>query len=117
MRLEPSGQQTSAEAATRVTELGPHLGPQWRCAFTYDSIGVPCVLLYYLTCVLLRGYLLLYNALQTLGWAGVLCRLAAYVARGSVGAAWPAFGPSLLFWQNLAALEVLHAFFGLVRAP
>eukprot|EP00908_Phaeocystis_cordata_P010715 Transcript_21568.p3 GENE.Transcript_21568~~Transcript_21568.p3 ORF type:complete len:330 (+),score=154.02 Transcript_21568:686-1675(+) len=92
-------------------------GGTWRCAFTYDSIGVPCVLLYYLTCVLLRGYLLLYNALQTLGWAGVLCRLAAYVARGSVGAAWPAFGPSLLFWQNLAALEVLHAFFGLVRAP
>jgi len=96
---------------------GAFHGGAWRCAFAYDSIGVPAVLLFYVR-QLLQWYLLAYNAAQACGWAAVLARLALYVAGGSVGEPWRAFGaPGLLFWQNLAALEVCHALLGVVRAP
>ena len=97
--------------------FGAFHGGAWRCAFAYDSIGVPAVLLYHIR-LLLKWYLLAYNCAQACGWAAVLGRLALYVAGGSVGEPWRAFGaPGLLFWQNLAALEVVHALLGVVRAP
>mgnify|MGYP006214062341 CR=1 FL=1 len=46
----------------------------WRCAHTFDSIGVPAVILYYLKFFLVKNYLLMYNLVQALGWGLVLYR-------------------------------------------
>ena len=43
-------------------------GGTWRCAYTFESISVPAVLLYYINHFFVRTWLILYNIVQTLGW-------------------------------------------------
>lgn len=96
---------------------GAFHGGAWRCGYAFDSIGAVAVVLYYLQRVLLRAYLVGYNAVQTFGWCTVALRVAAHLAVGATDAPWASFGEPLLFYQNLALLEVLHATLGAVRAP
>lgn len=100
----------------QIFSQGGFHGGTWRCAHTFDSIGTPAVVLYYLNHFLVKNYLLAYNVLQALGWALVLKKaVAAYLA--GPAAPWAAFGASLVTFQYLAMLEVLHALLGFVRAP
>lgn len=66
-----------------------------------------------------RGYLFAYNLSMTLGWSLVLYRLLAALSAspGAHAAAYAAHQPYLRVAQTGAALEVLHAAVGLVRAP
>ena len=101
----------------QIFSQGAFHGGAWRCAYTFDSIGTLAVLLYYLNTYIVRSYLLLYNGLQTVGWAVIFGRLAAHLAARVASSPWAALGEPLLLFQNLALLEPLHAALGLVRAP
>ena len=46
---------------------GSFHGGTWRCGYTFDSIGVPCVLAYYLNTFIVRNYLVAYNFVQVNG--------------------------------------------------
>ena len=45
----------------QIFSQGAFHGGTWRCAFTFDSIGVPAVLLYYVLNLLVKNDLVLYN--------------------------------------------------------
>ena len=56
---------------------------------------------------------------RTYGWSLVLVAAAGVLADDGAAAptaAWDAFGTTLTFYQNLAALEILHAYTGMVRS-
>ena len=104
----------------QIFSQGSFHGGTWRCGFSYNTIGVPAVLIFYLN-VLVKWYLVAYNAVQTFGWSLVLIgAVSVLTADGgpdaSPTAAWDAFGTTLTFYQNLAALEIVHAYLGMVRS-
>lgn len=122
----------------QIFSQGSFHGGTWRCGYTFDSIGVPCVLAYYLNTFIVRNYLVLYNFVQVhgiqhagaieiaaphlgvfaqaCGWAFMMYKAAQHYA-DPAGTKWDAFGEPLGLFQNLAMLEVLHALLGMVRAP
>ncbi|PHH84194.1 hypothetical protein CDD83_2334 [Cordyceps sp. RAO-2017] len=62
-------------------------------------------------------YLVLYNLASAAAWAVVLGRTAGACAREGPGAVYGAVGAWTKWVQTAAVAEVLHALFGLVRAP
>lgn len=66
-----------------------------------------------------RGYLFIYNLAMTAGWGAVLYQLCSSLASAprDYPRAYTALQPALRIAQTGAALEVLHAAVGLVRAP
>jgi len=101
----------------QIFSQGGFHGGAWRCAHTFDSIGVPAVLLYYIFNLVVKNYLIAYNAIQTVGWSCALFGAVRYAATGMAGTPWAAFGGTLLIFQNLAVLEVVNAALGMVRSP
>lgn len=101
----------------QIFSQGGFHGGTWRCAHTFDSIGTPAVILYYLKFFVVKNYLLAYNVLQALGWALTFYRAANHYAAPAGTSPWSAFGETLVTFQYLAMLEVLHALTGMVRAP
>jgi hypothetical protein len=71
----------------QIFSQGSFHGGAWRCAFTFDSIGAPSVLLYYVLNFLVKYYLAAYNAVQTAGWGYVLCKAVAHYFLGGVTSA------------------------------
>lgn len=120
----------------QIFSSGSFHGGTWRCAFTFDSIGAPAVLIYYLTHMLLKWYLVAYNLAQAAAFGTVLYLSATHLlearAAGSplvlwaapaalagapAAAAWRSFGGLLYKATMLMLLEVIHALTGAVRAP
>eukprot|EP00962_Isochrysis_galbana_P012847 scaffold3644_cov107-Isochrysis_galbana.AAC.8 len=71
----------------QIFSQGSFHGGAWRCAFTFDSIGAPSVLLYYVLHFLVKYYLAAYNAVQTAGWGYVLFKAIAHYFLGGVAGA------------------------------
>mmetsp|Transcript_27680 Transcript_27680/g.45011 ORF Transcript_27680/g.45011 Transcript_27680/m.45011 type:complete len:226 (-) Transcript_27680:749-1426(-) len=70
--------------------------------------------------VLLKGYLLLYNARQLFAWCTVVYTIAKqFAAHGSsaTSSIYSATGDLVVAAQAIASLEVVHAICGFVRAP
>lgn len=65
--------------------------------------------------VLSKTYLAAYNGVQAVGWGYILIQSVSHLLlnKSPVGL-WNSHGTSLLIFQSLAALEVLHCFVGLV---
>ncbi|KAF2161324.1 hypothetical protein M409DRAFT_28361 [Zasmidium cellare ATCC 36951] len=63
------------------------------------------------------GYLILYNSVSALLWSVVLGRVVLILALHGYQAVYLGTGEFTKWTQTLAALEVLHAAIGLVRAP
>jgi len=123
--------QSAANPATKLrnplelfSETSFH-GGAWRLGYSFNSVGFPSALAYFVGGVAVNLYLTAYNAAQACGWA-----MMAYVAMmsylsepsfeggASEGAsAWATIGPYLTLWQNLAALEVVHSLVGFVNTP
>jgi len=102
----------------QIFAQGGFHGGTWRCAYTFESISVPAVLLYYINHFFVRTWLILYNIVQTLGWSMVLLRYCQHAMAPTMGeSAWAAFGGPLTLFQCLAMLEVVHSVLGMVRAP
>lgn len=112
--LHPDSPQKLANPQELFMQRAFH-GGAWRCAWTLDSVGALAVLLFYMQHFVLRAYMLLYNSVQTIGWTVVLWRTSSYIVWRSSPSAWHAVSP-ILFFQNLAVLEVGHAALGLVRS-
>eukprot|EP01116_Phalansterium_solitarium_P008768 TRINITY_DN2273_c0_g1_i1.p2 TRINITY_DN2273_c0_g1~~TRINITY_DN2273_c0_g1_i1.p2 ORF type:complete len:244 (-),score=75.97 TRINITY_DN2273_c0_g1_i1:529-1260(-) len=65
-----------------------------------------------------KFWLVLYNAIQVLGWSAILIALAKHFAEGKpYETAWDSVGHLLIIFQNAAVLEVVHAAVGAVRSP
>jgi hypothetical protein len=64
----------------------------------------------------MKPYFLLYNVVNVLGWSYVLIGTVQSLLTGK-GGLWEDVGLVLTYTQSLAAMEILHAAFGLVRSP
>jgi len=101
----------------QIFSQGAFHGGTWRCGFTFESIGVPAVLLYYMQALVVKNYLILYNIVQTVAWLYMLLLSLSHLAYPQAASPWEAFGTILYLAQNFALLEVVHAFVKMVRAP
>eukprot|EP00744_Colponema_vietnamica_P004628 GILI01006875.1.p1 GENE.GILI01006875.1~~GILI01006875.1.p1 ORF type:complete len:237 (-),score=64.04 GILI01006875.1:602-1270(-) len=63
-------------------------------------------------------YLVSYNVILCVGWAGVLTKIALHYAKGGdVTTVYPGIRELLVVSQTAAVMEILHAASGLVRSP
>lgn len=60
---------------------------------------------------LTKLYLILYNGIQTVGWSYIFYQLVAYYTfdKGNGQTLWEYLGNAVIFFQNAAALEIIHA--------
>ncbi|XP_035229588.1 very-long-chain (3R)-3-hydroxyacyl-CoA dehydratase 1-like [Stegodyphus dumicola] len=64
-----------------------------------------------------KPYLVLYNSVQTAGWSYILFQTLKFLIENrSISGLWGVIGSSLLTFQTLAVLEVVHCILGLVKA-
>lgn len=62
-----------------------------------------------------KSYLVLYNTVQTGGWSYILFQALKYIVKyKTLTGLWKICGPSLIIFQTLAALEVIHCILRLV---
>jgi very-long-chain (3R)-3-hydroxyacyl-CoA dehydratase len=92
-------------------------GGAWRIGWKFGCIGTPSVVGYLTSAYVVTGYLVLYNLLQTIGWAAALLLFLKHVQSGSSSTLWSVVG-SIVFNCTMATfLEVGHSLVGAVRAP
>ena len=96
---------------------GSFHGGAWRCGFKFGSVGEVAALVYFVAILGGTYYLAAYNFAQVAGWSVVVARLAQLVASGSSAQPWATVAAPLSLFQNLAGLEVVHCYLGLVKAP
>jgi len=92
-------------------------GGVWRVGWKFGCIGTPSVVAYLTSAYLVTGYLVLYNLLQTFGWAAALLLLLKHVQSGSSATLWSAVGAIVFNCTMATFLEVVHSLVGAVRAP
>ena len=92
-----------ANPLTLFTRTSVH-GGAWRCGYPFGAIGSGAVVGYVVGTLLASLYLILYNAMMVFGYVNVA--LGENDLRGGI-----------VTMQWISALEVLHAYFGIVRAP
>jgi len=64
-----------------------------------------------------KGYLVLYNTLQTIGWSVLLVQILLHYVRGGVhNQLYEAVHTTVQIFQTAAVLEIFHAAFGLVKS-
>jgi len=64
-----------------------------------------------------KGYLVLYNSVQTLGWTLLLAQMLMHFAQGgSYSTVYGSVSCTLQIFQTAAVLEIFHAAFGLTRS-
>ena len=59
--MHPGNPDMPLASPQQIFAHGGFHGGLWRCGFAMDSIGVPCVLLYYFQNVVVKNYLRAYN--------------------------------------------------------
>ena len=68
--------------------------------------------------LMIKPYLILYNAASAAGWAYVLfLAVTGLAAEKTPTEAWATFGEALTLVQSTMALEIVHALLGFVRSP
>ena len=93
-------------------------GGAWRCGVKFGALGIPATVIACLKAYLVRPYLIAYNAIQSVGWALMLAKaVSVLMTGGGLARLFAHIRPSLLFFQRLAGLEVLHSLLGMVRSP
>jgi very-long-chain (3R)-3-hydroxyacyl-CoA dehydratase len=98
------------------TETAVH-GGAWRCAYKFNSLGVPSALLGLIMNYVVPGYLALYNTVQFGGWSMVLFKCIMHAVNPKQGSLWSSAGYLLTSFQNLALLEAAHSILGMVSSP
>lgn len=116
-------EQSAANPKTKLrnpmnlfTENSFH-GGAWRIGWKFGCIGTPSVVSYLTSAYIVTGYLVLYNLLQTLGWAAALILFFQHVLSGSSSSLWSTVGPLVFTCTMATVLEVVHSLVGAVRAP
>ncbi|KYQ90647.1 hypothetical protein DLAC_09280 [Tieghemostelium lacteum] len=68
--------------------------------------------------VVSKAYLVLYNAVQTIGWAYILMKLALHHKDGyNPNGVWDLIGKEVILFQGAAVLEIVHSLIGIVKTP
>ena len=66
----------------------------------------------------MKWYFVLYNVVNVAGWSYVLFHtLVSKLNNDTPLQLWGKIGLALTYTQSLAAMEILHSLFGLVRSP
>ncbi|CAD7969094.1 unnamed protein product [Amoebophrya sp. A25] len=94
-------------------------GGAWRCAYKYNAIGLPSIAAGLVGKYGLKYYLVLYNAVQTIGWSVILAKVVEAVIRGGfagLASSWVSAGPLVVTMHYVMLLEILHSVLGLVRS-
>ncbi|XP_065214780.1 very-long-chain (3R)-3-hydroxyacyl-CoA dehydratase hpo-8-like [Planococcus citri] len=68
--------------------------------------------------ILVKGYLILYNAAQVLGWSYLLYQIVTFYLSGEYEnkKLWDHVKTTVIIFQNAALLEIFHTIFGFVRS-
>jgi hypothetical protein len=81
-------------------------GGAWRCGYTFGSIGPSSAVAYIVTGMIVKAYLVMYNAVQALGWAYALFLFATQGAPAAEGV--------IARFTYLQIAEVVHSLTGMV---
>lgn len=93
-------------------------GGAWRTGYKFGNTGTGSVLAYLVVHYIVSAYLVLYNLVQSCGWGMALFKAAGHAAgTASEASLWAASGGLIYILTMYTMLEVVHSFFGMVRAP
>jgi len=87
-------------------------GGVWRSGWKFGSLGLAACIVHLFVHYICRGYLLAYSIAQFLGWTYVLKLVGDSISTGS--SLYATAGPSVIYFQILMYLDVLHVILGLV---